>query len=154
MSDIKSSKDIKKSVTSKSTKDEIKTALNEALKALIELETISFDPGKEKIKKEKTEIIDGSEKMIKESDKGQKKVDKDIETTINKMENITVEFGKAYNDSIKFFDESKEQYNSVKEAIKIQEDKLKELFDIEKVLLDLSMIMNVYKEKKEELERI
>lgn len=121
-------------ITKKSTKDEIFTAYQRALQTIQELEENKSNPFNVMIEKNESKIVAKADQLSEEQV---------LEIQIHDLQKS---FSLILNDlSLKLSDKFTE-YNDVKEAIQIQEKKLKELFDIEKEAFSLVALVNAKKE--------
>lgn len=120
-------------VTMKNTKEQIFAALQEAQKQLQALKAQKFDPQAAVTQKKTADLLENVANLTPGG----------IEETVTSMK-------KSLNGVLDFLTnntiEQLKQYNDVKEAIKVQEAKLKELLDIEAEALSLVAIVNAKQE--------
>jgi len=145
------SKEISKMTNSKSTKSELQTALNEAIKAVKDMELVRFNPKEEaeKIKVEK--VISNVEKELNQQVTNRNSLTC-LNAAMNSIDSIVTQLKTDYEESKNGIEESQKEYKEIKEAIKIQEQKLKDLFGIEETLVKLSDLISYHNNREVELD--
>ncbi|MBU4486982.1 MAG: hypothetical protein KKD38_08645 [Candidatus Delongbacteria bacterium] len=130
----------KEAVTDRSTKKELWDAYNETVK---KLET----KGKQELNPEKIIEEKKNSETVKEAD--------NIVTTgvSAQISSLKSEILKNLNGLEQDFNFKITEYQKIMEAVKIREDQLKELYDIEKAAGTLAALIDAHKGKKEELEK-
>lgn len=139
------SKEISKRVNSKSTKDELKTALNEAISALKEHE--QFKPREIEKQKAESEILSDVDKLM---NKGNLE-NASIEDGIGILERLINEFKEQYSKNQNSFTVQSDDVTKIQEAIDIKKAQLKQLYGVEEHLMSLSGAIEAYKTKTVEL---
>ena len=139
-----------KNLNLKSTKKELLDAY-ERLKAELENKAKQTLNADKKIEEKRKEIV------VK---KAEELVNENISTKISSLKG---DINNILNDLLEKLDKSVKEYNNIDEALKLKENELKEIYDIEKSALTLASLIeaystknieleNEYKEKKEKLE--
>lgn len=144
------SKEIEKLVTAKSNKAEIKDAYKEAIKAIKELESSRFNPQEESVKIKNDETVSKVEKELNQAVTNRQGIQY-LNTAINSIAAIITQLKVDYEESKEGIEKSQAEYNEIKEAIKIQNNKLKELYDVEDVFIKLSNLITYYDDKEVKL---
>ena len=144
------SNDLKNMVKSNSNKGEIKKAFNEAIKAVKELEEMVYSPANEAKRAEAEQIIKSAHEIASKEVKDIAVVE-GIKGAINSIDGILEELNMEYEIATKSISEAKCKFDEINAAIKIQEEKMKNLLEIDKVFMKLSDLIAFYNSKENEL---
>lgn len=141
------SKQIESLINSKSTKADIREAFEKAMDAIreMEMETCNFDPVQVSKEYKNDKVIEASEQVMKSASP---------EFDLKKyLDEILEKFEQSQLEADLNLTKASEEYLKLKEGIQVKKQEIKDIFQIEIELTDLSKLLQLYSEKELDLNK-
>ncbi len=126
-------------VTATSTKKEMMEAFNELKKRFQEKDQFQLKPEKQKEEKQKKEVIKTAGAITPEG-------------TVNHINQLKMEVAKTLTQLSEKLEDEASKYLKLQEGIRLKEDELKEIYDIENSAYTLAALLEAQKQKKIDFE--